>query len=114
MLQSNSSEAQILDFPGPRTRREAALNALPSKSIKRWTAAAKKAVLEAIRLEAITVVEACRDYGLTADELESWDKREQAYGRNGLMATQVSRYRRAAQHRSAQVSLVTSQEADPR
>lgn len=112
MTQPNTSAGQILPFPGPLSRKEMALKALPGKSIKRWTASAKQSVLEAIRVEAITVVEACREYGLTADELDSWDRREQAYGRNGLMATQVSRCRRASQHQNARISLVTTIEAD--
>lgn len=102
MTQPSNHPSKVLVFYGPRTRKDAALNALPSKVITRWTATAKKSVLDAIRQEALTVTDACTMYGLTADELESWDRREQMYGRNGLMATQVSRYRRASHHKSTQ------------
>ena len=54
MTQPNTSAGQILPFPGPLSRKEMALKALPGKSIKRWTASAKQSVLEAIRVEAIT------------------------------------------------------------
>lgn len=100
MTHQRNQLSQVLDFPGPKTRKDATLDALPSETITRWTATAKKAVLEAIRIEALTVTDACKRYALTADEVESWDKREQMYGRNGLMATQVSRYRRAASHKA--------------
>jgi len=100
MTHQRNQHSQVLDFPRPRTRKDAALDALPSETITRWTATAKKAVLEAIRIEVLTVTDACKRYDLTADEVESWDKREQMYGRNGLMATQISRYRRAASHQA--------------
>lgn len=112
MTQPNTQDANILNFTGPRSRKETALEALPSKLIKRWTASAKKAVLEAIRVEAITVIDACRTYNLSAGELDSWDQREQAYGRNGLMATQVSRYRRASHHKASNTSLASAIDAE--
>jgi len=112
MTQRPDTHSPILVFQGPRTRNDAVLDKLPGKTIARWTATAKKAVLDAIRAEALTVTEACKRYELTADELESWDRKEQMYGRNGLMATQISRYRRASQHRASRGVPSRNAEAD--
>lgn len=112
MSQTLTQQNQVLVFPGPRTRKDAALDALPSASIIRWTATAKQAVVDAIRLEAITEIDACKRYNLTPDELDSWNKREKLYGRNGLMATQISRCRRAALHKATATPSSKSPETD--
>lgn len=104
-------DPQIVAFPENAIRQDAAFNALPDDTIARWTPSAKKAVLDAIRSEAITVVEACKRFNLSADELDDWDRRERIYGRNGLMTTQISRYRRAAQQGTG--STVKRRKADP-
>ncbi|MEQ9491097.1 MAG: DUF1153 domain-containing protein [Alphaproteobacteria bacterium] len=98
MKHPTDPDPQIIAFPGQTIHADTALDALPDDTITRWTPSAKKAVLDAIRLEAITVVEACKRFNLSAAELDAWDRRERMYGRNGLMTTQISRYRRAAQH----------------
>ena len=113
MTHRPDTHSTILVFQDPRPLKDDALDKLPGTSIARWTATAKKAVLDAIRAEALTVTEACKRYDLTADELESWNRKEQMYGQNGLMATQISRYRRASQHKASRGVPPRNPEAGP-
>jgi transposase-like protein len=66
---------------------------LPPANTKRWVVRRKAAVLAAIRSGAITVEEACRRYGLTEEELLSWQRAFDAHGLSGLRATRLQAYR---------------------
>ncbi len=105
MHHPSDHDLQILPFPAASTQTEAILDALPSDTITRWTPSAKKAVLDAIRVGAISIIDACRRFNLSADELDAWDKRERMYGRKGLMSTRISRYRRASHHKNGESSV---------
>ena len=95
MTSRYNRQTSLLQFPENRPKKAIALAALPDPKISRWTVSAKKAVLTAIRTDALSVIEACRRFGLTAAELKSWEERERRFGRNGLKATQITRFRRA-------------------
>ena len=66
---------------------------LPPINTKRWVVRRKAAVLAAVRSGAITVEEACRRYGLTEEELVSWQRAFDAHGLPGLRATRLQAYR---------------------
>jgi transposase len=69
---------------------------LPPPNTKRWVVRRKAAVLAAIRSGEISVDEACRRYGLSEEEVQSWQRAFDTYGLPGLRATRLpaSRNRR--------------------
>ena len=66
---------------------------LPSPNTKRWVVRRKAAVLAAVRNGDITVEEACRRYGLSEEELQTWQRGFDADGLRGLRATRVPAHR---------------------
>lgn len=66
---------------------------LPPANTKRWVVRRKAAVLAAIRGGDLTIEEACRHYGLSEEELLSWQRAFDAYGLPGLRATRLQSYR---------------------
>lgn len=66
---------------------------LPPANTKRWVVRRKAAVLAAIRGGDLTIEEACRRYGLSEEELLSWQRAFDAYGLPGLRATRLQTYR---------------------
>lgn len=67
---------------------------LPPLSPKRWTPRIKAAVVTAIRKGAISAAEACERYGLSAEELEHWNRDLDQYGVSGLRTTRSQIYRK--------------------
>lgn len=50
----------------------------------RWTAARKAEVVESVLTGKVSVEDACRDHGLTGEELSSWVAKYGAEGMKGL------------------------------
>lgn len=66
---------------------------LPDPQTRRWVASRKAAVVRAVATGLITPEDACETYGLSREELESWDRAVAAYGEAALKTTQLQRYR---------------------
>lgn len=62
---------------------------LPPPNTKRWVVRRKAAVLAAIRSGELSVEEACRRYGLSEEELLSWQRAFDSHGLSGLRATRL-------------------------
>lgn len=61
---------------------------LPTR-IKRWTPRHKENLIRALVCEEITVVDACRIYGFSVDELDRMLNRYLALGKNGLKVSKL-------------------------
>jgi transposase-like protein len=60
---------------------------LPPPNTNRWVVRRKAAVLAAVHSGELSVAEACGRYGLSEEELLSWQRAFDAYGLPGLRAT---------------------------
>lgn len=69
------------------------LPVLPPPGTKRWVIRRKAAVVDAVRRGAISLDDACRNYNLSAEEFESWQRLIDRHGPRGLRATRVKEYR---------------------
>lgn len=66
---------------------------LPPPDTERWVASRKAAVVKAVASGLITAEEACRRYGLSEEELDSWRLAVARHGEQALRATAVQKYR---------------------
>lgn len=66
---------------------------LPPADTMRWTFHRKAAVIEAIAAGTLSRRIAVKRYGLTAEELEEWQRLYQAHGARGLRTTRLLQYR---------------------
>ncbi len=66
---------------------------LPPPDTVRWVKSRKAAVVRAIRDGRLTRESACQMYGLSLEEVESWERLALRYGDNALKATAIKRYR---------------------
>lgn len=66
---------------------------LPPAKTERWVASRKAAVVLGIASGLLSRAEACDEYGLSAEELESWCKAAQQHGLQGLKTTRTQSYR---------------------
>lgn len=66
---------------------------LPPKTTKRWVARHKAVVVEAVSHGLLTMDEACSNYGLSREELDSWIVLARSHGAGALKATALQRYR---------------------
>ena len=66
---------------------------LPPVDTKRWVASRKAAVVAAIRERLLSEEEACKRYGLSREELESWRTALDEHGVGALRATRLQLYR---------------------
>lgn len=66
---------------------------LPPPDTVRWVKSRKAAVVRAIRDGRLTRESACQMYGLSLEEVESWERLASRYGDNALKATAIKRYR---------------------
>lgn len=69
------------------------LQDLPPSDTKRWVARRKAAVVFAVNGGMLTLPEACRRYGLSVEEFESWRESIARHGVKGLRATRAQLYR---------------------
>ena len=60
--------------------------ALPPVTTKRWVARRKAAVIAAVQNGVLTMADACRRYGLSAEEFAEWERHYEAEGVPGLRA----------------------------
>ena len=75
--------------PPPKT----AADGLPRRDTTRWTARRKVAVVEAVLGGVISREEVCRRYGLSINEVLSWQKTLQMHGASGLRTSRLQKYR---------------------
>ncbi len=61
----------------------------------RWVVRRKAQVVAALRGGLISVTEACEIYGLTEEELVSWQRHFDSHGLSGLRTTRIQQYRRS-------------------
>lgn len=66
---------------------------LPSPNTSRWVVRRKAEVVAAVNGGLLTIAEACARYGLTLEELASWQRAIEREGMAGLRATRVQHYR---------------------
>lgn len=78
---------------GGRTPGRMTLSDLPPRDTKRWVASRKAAVVAAVRQGVLTAEEACRRYGLSPEELESWRAALDEHGVGALRTTRLQLYR---------------------
>jgi len=70
---------------------------LPPPGTKRWVVRRKAEVVAGVRGGLITLDEALRRYDLTIDEFRSWQRLLDSHGLDGLRATRLKKYRKAAE-----------------
>ena len=74
---------------------------LPDPGVQRWTPTRKARVVAAINARQLTIMEACQRYGLTFEELASWERSCDWDGKRGLTLAGVGQ-RRMAMHEADQ------------
>jgi hypothetical protein len=70
-----------------------ALDDLPRPNIKRWVVRRKAEVVAAVNGGLLSIEEACERYGLTVEELVSWQRMFERSGMPGLRTTRIQDYR---------------------
>jgi hypothetical protein len=70
-----------------------ALETLPAPDTKRWIPRRKAVVLAALRTGLLRIDEACERYGLSADEILSWQRLVERHGVTALRTTRLQVYR---------------------
>ncbi|MCB9979077.1 MAG: DUF1153 domain-containing protein [Rhodospirillales bacterium] len=66
---------------------------LPPPNTVRWVKSRKAAVVHAVQDGRISREDACRRYGLSMEELQSWEELSGKFGDNALKATAIKLYR---------------------
>ena len=66
---------------------------LPPTDTVRWVASRKAAVVRAVDAGLISGEDACRRYGLSEEELDSWRSAVSRHGEHALRATALQKYR---------------------
>lgn len=72
---------------------------LPPANTSRWVVRRKAEVVAAVNGGLLTIAEACERYGLTLEELASWQRAIEREGMAGLRATRVQHYRQVHERR---------------
>jgi hypothetical protein len=70
-----------------------AMETLPAPDTKRWIPRRKAIVLAALRIGLLRIDEACERYGLSADEILSWQRLVERHGVTALRTTRLQIYR---------------------
>lgn len=70
---------------------------LPPKSINRWVASRKVAVVRGVLSGLISKEEAQEMYGLSGEELDCWTTSATSFGLDGLKATQIQKHRQRSE-----------------
>ncbi len=84
------SPDKVAAVVGP-TSKPITVDDLPPPDIKRWIAHRKAEVVAAIRRGLISREEACARYGVSSEELLSWQRLLNEHGLRGLRATRQPR-----------------------
>jgi len=66
---------------------------LPPKTTSRWVASRKLVIVNAVTFGLISQEQACDDYALSPEELQSWIDHAQNHGPNSLKVTRLAKYR---------------------
>ncbi|MBE3637069.1 CtrA inhibitor SciP [Mangrovicoccus algicola] len=66
---------------------------LPSADTRRWVASRKAIVVKAVQHSLITKEEAMKMYGLSEEELDSWQNAVKSHGEAALKTTSLQKYR---------------------
>ena len=74
---------------------------LPPPGTKRWVGRRKAAVIQAVRDGRLTIDGACQRYGLTVEELLSWQRLIERGGTRALRSTRLQQYRPATRRARA-------------
>ena len=69
---------------------------LPPSETQRWVVRRKALVVCAVRGGLLTMEEACDRYRLSLDEFLAWQRMSASHGMQGLRATKIQDYRKAA------------------
>lgn len=72
---------------------ELTLETLPPPDTHRWVIRRKAEVIAAIRGGLLSLSDACTRYGLSEEEVTSWQRLVEAHGMLGLRTTRVNQYR---------------------
>lgn len=88
LVTSNTGKRAI----GP-SGEELTLETLPSADTRRWVIRRKAEVVAAIRGGLLSLDEACGRYGMSEEEISSWQRLVEAHGMLGLRTTRVNQYR---------------------
>ena len=99
MLRRNNRDRYVI---GPRGNR-LGIAALPTVTLKRWSAYRKAEVVAAVEGGLISLEEACRRYALTEAEFVIWRESIGQHGLAGLMTTRIQ-YNRLAIDAEMQLS----------
>ena len=74
-------------------RRGAVQLELPPVGLKRWSPHRKALLIAAVKSRLLTIESACEMYGLTEEEIRSWQTQLEKFGPQGLLITKIQRYR---------------------
>ncbi|CDO37467.1 MULTISPECIES: DUF1153 domain-containing protein [Novosphingobium] len=97
MLQTERTRPETVVGPlGEALKREN----LPPANTSRWVVRRKAEVVAAVNGGLLTATEACERYGLTLEELASWQRAIEREGMPGLRATRVQHYRQVHERQS--------------
>lgn len=100
MLQTDhTSQATVVGPLGEELSRDT----LPPPNTSRWVVRRKAEVVAAVEGGLITIAEACNRYGLTLEELASWQRAVEREGMQGLRATRVQHYRQMHERQARRV-----------
>ena len=73
---------------------------LPPPDTKRWVPWRKAAVVHAVRIGMITLMEACLRYNLSVEEFLSWQRAVEQHGTPSLRVAKLQVYRNTDEPRS--------------
>ena len=90
MLQSERSRSKAVIGPLGEVLSK---DSLPPPETSRWVVRRKAEVVAAVNGGLLSIAEACERYGLTLEELASWQRAIDREGMPGLRATRVQHYR---------------------
>ena len=90
MIQSESNRPSAR--PAPASAMPAREN-LPPPNTSRWVIGRKAAVVTAVNTGILSVSEACQRYGLSLEELASWQRAVEREGAPGLRVARVQHHR---------------------
>ncbi|NNK79471.1 MAG: DUF1153 domain-containing protein [Litoreibacter sp.] len=90
MYLRRSSTPRMVTLPDGSTLTRADL---PDPDTRRWVASRKAAVVKAVDHGLLDAADACEIYGLSQEELESWQKAVSTHGINALKTTSLQNYR---------------------
>ena len=84
---------------------------LPPADLKRWVSRRKAEVVLAVQGGLLTMDDACRRYGLTAEEYLSWEYGLSRYGLDGLKVGFAQTHRHAPRRAAAQATAQSARRA---